>query len=238
MTVLAQTVPYKTLLCLTHGQLWYRPLQLWTQLLIRRAQGYLESYRNDESFINSPYMQPEDTLSRARQLDTSTLGQIHDQYYPEVFRYVRYRLDDEQACEDIAAEVFLRLLDALHRKRGPKSNLPGWLFATASNMVNDHFRKQYARKEASLEEDLLKLAGDNQPEEMMEEASLHNQVRRAISQLTLEQQHVLGLRFAGEHSLEETANIMGKSVVAVKALQFRAVASLKRLLIKKKNETE
>jgi RNA polymerase sigma-70 factor (ECF subfamily) len=48
-------------------------------------------------------------------------------------------------------------------------------------------------------------------------------------QLTSEQQHVLALRFADEHSLEETAAIMEKSVNAVKALQFRAIASLRRI---------
>ena len=46
----------------------------------------------------------------------------------------------------------------------------------------------------------------------------------------MEQQHVLALRFSEERSLDETARIIGKSVTAVKALQFRALASLRRLL--------
>ena len=133
----------------------------------------------------------------------------------------------------------MRFLDALHRKRGPEKNLRGWLFGTASNLVNDHFRKQYSRKETSLEdEDELKLADAHLPEKTLEESWRQEQVRHAIGQLTPEQQHVLALRFAGERSLDETANIMGKSVTAVKALQFRAVASLKRLLIVKENKAK
>ena len=53
-------------------------------------------------------------------------------------------------------------------------------------------------------------------------------VREAIRQLTPEQQHVLALRFSQELSLEETAAVMGKTITAVKVLQFRAVQALRQ----------
>ncbi len=59
---------------------------------------------------------------------------------------------------------------------------------------------------------------------------MQHQVRDAFGELTPEQQHVLALRFSQERSLDETASIMGKTITAVKALQFRAVASLRRAL--------
>jgi len=182
------------------------------------------------SFPGSPYfMSSEDTLTRARRLDTSALSKIHDQYYPEVYRYVRFRVEDEQVCEDITAEVFLRLLDALHKQRGPLQNLRGWLLGTASNVINDHLRKRYARKEESLKDE-HPMPDKQHPEHYFEETWQLAQVRAAIRKLTPEQQHVLALRFADECSLDETARIMGKSVTAIKALQFRAVASLRRFL--------
>ena len=48
--------------------------------------------------------------------------------------------------------------------------------------------------------------------------------------LTSEQQHVLALRFGGEYTLEETAEMMGRKVNAIKALQFRALRTLRRHL--------
>jgi RNA polymerase sigma-70 factor (ECF subfamily) len=48
--------------------------------------------------------------------------------------------------------------------------------------------------------------------------------------LTVEQQHVLTLRFSEERSLEETAQALGKSIGAVKILQFRALAALRKFL--------
>jgi len=175
-------------------------------------------------------MMPDDLLSRAQRLDSAALAEIHDRYYPEVYRYVRYRLYDEEVCEDICAEVFLRLLDALHKKRGPELNLRGWLFGTASNLVNDHLRARYARKGEVLDVDDNDLVDSEHLEDSYEEDWMQQQVRQALQDLTPEQQHVLALRFSGEYSLDDTANLMGKSVTAVKGLQFRAIASLRRLV--------
>jgi RNA polymerase sigma-70 factor (ECF subfamily) len=179
-----------------------------------------------------PGIELDDTLEGARKLDASALTQIHDRYYPEIYRYVRYRLDNEQACEDITSEVFLRLLDALHQKRGPNKSLRGWLFGTASNLVNDHLRHHYARPVEELKEhsDNDHIGLSNSPEQFLEDSFQRQEVRQAFQKLTGEQQHVLALRFADERSLEETARIIGKSISAVKALQFRALASLRRYL--------
>jgi RNA polymerase sigma-70 factor (ECF subfamily) len=174
----------------------------------------------------------EDTLERARKLDANALTQIHDQYYPEIYRYVRYRLDNEQVCEDITSEVFLRLLDALHQNRGPNQSLRGWLFGTASNLVNDYLRHHYARPVEELKEhaDDGHSVDPNSPEKFLDDSFQRQEVRQAFQKLTGEQQHVLALRFADERSLDETARIIGKSISAVKALQFRALASLRRYL--------
>jgi RNA polymerase sigma-70 factor (ECF subfamily) len=169
-------------------------------------------------------------------MDANALAQIHDHFYPEVYRYVRFRLQHEQICEDITADVFLRLLDALNRRGGPDHNLRGWLFATASNLVNDHFRRHYTRPTDNLDghEDHPDQAPN--PESAVEQRWEQEMLRQAIGQLTPEQQHVLALRFTDDHSLDETAKIVGKSVNAVKALQFRALASLRRLLSDEEKE--
>ena len=184
--------------------------------------------------VNAEIMNSETILAGARQLDPHILAGIHDRYYPVVYRYVRYRLDDDQACEDIAAEVFLRLLDALHHQRGPNQNLQGWLLGTASHLVNDHFRRSYVRKVNSLEDqDLISNAST---EQSVDQAWQKREVREAIFRLTEDQRHVLALRFSEDRSLEETAELMGKTIGAVKTLQFRALASLRRIIEGRNND--
>src|SRR6266849_936795 len=82
-------------------------------------------------------------LARVRDLDTRALGQIHDECYPEIYRYALYRVGDPEVAADIASEVFLRLLDALHAGRSPQTTLRGWLFGVAAHQVADYWRARH-----------------------------------------------------------------------------------------------
>ena len=165
-------------------------------------------------------------LDGLRNLDSQAIGAIFDRYYPDVHRYVRYRLNDDQVAEDIASDVFVRLLDASQQGRGPQTNLKAWLLGTASHVVTDHLRRAYRRPTDSLSENMLDPLA--LPVDEFDRREKDRAVRAAMKHLTPEQQHVLALRFGEGYSLEETASVMKKNVNAVKALQFRALASLQR----------
>ena len=167
-------------------------------------------------------------LSGAKRFDRQVLAEIHDRFYPEIYRYAAYRLGDTASAEDVAGEVFLRLLAALKEGRGPRSTLRGWLMGTASHLVNDVFRRSYSAFEVELIEDHP--ADHAGPAEVAERQMQQAAVRDSVRRLTAEQQHVLALRFGSGFSLEETARAMGKSVNAVKSLQLRALLSLRRHL--------
>jgi RNA polymerase sigma-70 factor (ECF subfamily) len=165
-------------------------------------------------------------LDGLQRLDSQAISAIYDQYFSEVYRYVRYRINDDHTAEDIASEVFVRLLEAAQKKQGPQSSLKGWLIATALHSVNDHLRRQYRRPVEALP-DSMPDGGPSLHAEV--DAREQNRiVQNAYAQLTSEQQHVLALRFGQGYSLEETAAYLKKNVNAVKALQFRALASLQR----------
>jgi RNA polymerase sigma-70 factor (ECF subfamily) len=165
-------------------------------------------------------------LDGLQRLDTQAVSAIYDQYFSEVFRYVRYRINDDTVAEDIASDVFVRLLEAGQKSQGPQSSLRGWLIATASHAVNDHLRRQYRRPVETLSDSLAD-HGSNVHSEV-DTREQNRMVRSAYAQLTSEQQHVLALRFGQGYSLEETALHLKKNINAVKALQFRALASLQR----------
>ena len=163
-------------------------------------------------------------LARARELDARALAEIHDRYYPELFRYAAFRTDDQAAAQDIASEVFVRLLDTLHVGRAPRTTLRGWLFGVAAHLVADHFRR---RPMGPLADTLM---AANAPAAEAEENLRRRAVNAALRRLTPEQQNVLALRFGEGSSVEETAAAIGKSVNATKQLQWRAVEALRRLL--------
>lgn len=165
-------------------------------------------------------------LKNLRELDAKTIGAVYDQYFSEVYRYVLYRVGDQTLAEDIASDVFVRLLEAAQGGNPPQTNLKGWLIGTASHVVADHLRRKYRRPEEEISESLP----DHGPSLIAEvdQREQNRIVNDVYTQLTTEQQHVLALRFGQGYSLEETAAFMEKNINAVKALQFRALAALQR----------
>ena len=194
-------------------------------LYVRETESFFIPPTRGSAFIMTNFNE-QAALEGLHKLDSQSIGAVYDRYFPEVYRYVRYRISDETIAEDIASDVFVRLLEASRRKQGPQSNLRGWLIATASNVVNDHHRRNYRRPVEALSETMADGApGIHAQVDMREKQNL---VQGALAQLTPEQQHVLALRFGQGYSLEETAEILNKNINAVKALQFRALASLQR----------
>lgn len=167
-------------------------------------------------------------LDGLRFFDPQVITAIHNRYFPELFRYARYRLGDENLAEDIAGEVFTRLLESVNAGQGPRSSLRGWLMGTASNLINDHLRRLYAHPVETLLEEAEHLKDGGGAHFSMEQADRQRALREAIAKLTPEQQQVIALRFGSGYSLGETAAIMEKNLNAIKALQFRALAALKR----------
>lgn len=177
-----------------------------------------------------PSNQPRSELDGLYSLDSQAVSAVYDRYFPEVFRYVRYRLGDESLAEDLASDVFIRLLEAVRAGRGPRENLRGWLLGTASHLVADHLRRRYRHSVEPLSESLA--SGIPAPAEYVEEQEHKRSLRAALLRLTAEQQHVLALRFGQGFSIQETATAMKKNINAVKQLQLRALATLNREMVR------
>lgn len=167
-------------------------------------------------------------LKAARRLDSDALAQIHRLYYDSLYRYIVLRVSDQATAEDLTSEVFTRLLEALHRGRAPRQTLRGWLYQVASNVVADHFRRDYRAPQVQLEDDLP--TDDTGPLGKVIKGLRTAQLLDAVGELTEEQQQVLALRFGAGLSIKETAAQMEKSVGAVKMLQARAVDRLSQLI--------
>jgi RNA polymerase sigma-70 factor (ECF subfamily) len=172
------------------------------------------------------FMDDDRAMEGLQGLDQKAVGAVYDKYFSEIYRYVLYRIGDTTLAEDIASDVFVRLLEATQSGRSPQTNLKGWLVSTASHIVTDHLRQKYRRTEEEIPESL-----PDHETSVTAEVDQREQTRvvnEAYAQLTPEQQDVLALRFGHGYSLEETATCMGKNINAIKALQFRALAALQR----------
>ena len=173
-------------------------------------------------------------LQQAQNLDRNALTTIYDEYQPLVYGYIFRRTGDVEIARDLTAEIFRRFLQAMNQGNGPSVSLRAWFYRVAHNIVVDHYRRQEFRQHIVLNDEICE-SGDS-PDKAVEKRLLAEQVRTAITRLTVDQQQVITLKFLEGLSNQEVAQTIGKSVGAVKALQHRALATLQQQLTLEKEE--
>ena len=163
--------------------------------------------------------------------DARAFGRLYDEFADRVYSFVRGRVTSAQDAEDLTASVFLKAWEAIggYDERG----LPfgAWLFRIARNAVIDSYRRAARAPEFASTDDALDTVDVTAVVDDRVFARLEIQdIREAMEALTEEQRSVLMLRFIWGFDLRDSAQALGKSEGAVKALQHRAVRSLARLL--------
>ena len=164
---------------------------------------------------------------RAAALEPAALGEIYDAYAGKIYSYLYHRTGDSSVAEDLCGDVFIRMLEAITAGRAWTSSLQGWLYRIAHNLIIDHYRRQTKRDGPELDESWMA------PEtyaETFEGLFSTAQLRTAMRFLTEEQRQVVILKFVEGLSNAEVADALGKTEGAIKALQHRALSSIKRIV--------
>lgn len=172
----------------------------------------------------------EQILEAAVVYDEAALGELYDRYEARIFIYVYRRTGDEALAEDLTAQVFVKMLQAIRERRAWHSSFSGWLYRIAHNVVIDHYRQRDKQVLIGLDEAPDIVDEHDDPAQSAEMRLTTDKVRFAMRQLTDEQAEVLSLRFLEGYSIFEVAVMMNKTEGAIKALQYRAVATLRNLL--------
>ncbi len=170
-----------------------------------------------------------DLVRQAQAGDADAFGALYDRYVDLVHRYVYYRVGSRALAEDLTSETFLRALRRITTYTWQGVDIGAWFVTIARNLVADHYKSGRYRLEVQVQEvrDDRSFEG---PEDEVLDSLDHAVLLQAVTKLGAEQQECVVLRFLQGLSVSETAVIMGKNEGAVKALQYRAVRTLSRLL--------
>ena len=173
-------------------------------------------------------------VERAQAGEAAAFGLIYDRYVDTVFRFVYFRVGNRQLAEDLTSDTFLRALKRIGSFTWQGRDLGAWLVTIARNLVADHFKSGRYRLEVTtgdvLDADREDRGPEGSPEAAVVDHITNVALLTAVKQLNPEQQECIVLRFLQGFSVAETAQTMGKNEGAIKALQYRAVRALARLL--------
>ncbi len=168
-------------------------------------------------------------IRRAQQGDRAALATLHDQYYRAIYTYFATRLEAPQVAEDLTSEVFVRMVQKIPQFRHTGRPLLAWLYTIARNLLTDYHREQQQRNAPlSLEEHLV--AGGDNPAHAVESSMAVDCLRKALKHITEEQRMVVVGKFLEGRRARDVARLLGKTEGAVKALQHRALAALRRAI--------
>ncbi|GAA1795045.1 sigma-70 family RNA polymerase sigma factor [Actinomadura chokoriensis] len=176
---------------------------------------------------------------RARDGDADAFGSLYDHYVELVYRYIYYRVGTHSLAEDLTSETFLRALRRIRDFHWQGKDFGAWLVTISRNLVADHFKSGRYRLEVCTAEpaepdrrhpDRRPGRVQEGPERAVLDAMTNRALLLAVRRLGSEQQECVVLRFLHGLSVAETALVMGKKPGAIKALQYRAVRSLGRML--------
>jgi RNA polymerase sigma-70 factor (ECF subfamily) len=159
---------------------------------------------------------------------------IYEEYSPGIYRFAIRLLGDKTTAEDCVSETFSRFLQVVRKGGGPTENARAYLYRVAHNWITDFYRRQPLPHQPL--ESLEPIDPGSNPSMMLSEEMERERVRVALLNLPPEQQQVIQLRFLEDWSHEEVAVVLGKTIDATRSLQYRALVSLRRMLIEKDEE--
>ena len=186
-------------------------------------------------------------LDDARRGETEALSMLYRQFLPGVFGYIAARVPDRATAEDLTSEVFLKMVEGISQlKASDEAGFAAWILQIARITVAGYYRKRENKPAfVSLEPRFWEEGGSGENEAITannpdvdpvlraESRDEWNTVVNAINTLTEEQRQVLIGRLILGYDVNTVARMIGKKANAVKALQFRALRSLQRLLEKR-----
>ena len=173
-------------------------------------------------------------VQRAISRDADAFGRLYDMYVDRVYRHLYYRVGNVADAEDLTQQVFLKAWQAIDRYKRTASPFLAWLMTISHNLVIDFYRtrkdKTYLEAEVTADD----LASS--PERVAEARFDQQQLRRVILQLRSDQQQVILLRFVEGFRYAEIASLLGKSEGAIRVILHRALAKLRQILEKEKEQ--
>jgi RNA polymerase sigma-70 factor (ECF subfamily) len=167
-----------------------------------------------------------DLLAQAKQGDEMAQAGLYLDHVAMVCGYLRACGVDDS--DDVTSDVFLGMLRGLHRFEGNHQDFRRWLMTIAHRRLVDHQRRRCRDRSEPAEPTVLDGWSGGVVATELRPVAIDGDLVAAFGRLTEAQREVLALRFLSDVSLREVSEIVGRPVAAVKSLQNRALASLRR----------
>lgn len=169
-------------------------------------------------------------VRQAQSGSVTAVGELYDRHRSRIFRYIRFKTGNKQVAQDLASEVFLRMVDHLPDFEPRGVPFSAWLYRIAQNLIVKQGQQVGKRPTVPLDFAANISQNGNNPALVVERQLEMEWIWQGLENLDESQRDVIILRFITGLSLKETAEVLGKTVAAVKTLQHRGILALQATL--------
>jgi len=169
----------------------------------------------------------EELVRRIHAREDNAFDDLYLRYSRRVFGFLYQRLNGNvEDAEDLTADVFTRVYEKIDTFQVQGAPLSAWLFRIARNRLIDSVRRRAGQAQVGLDDAPQIAAGP--AFHGIDQLVAMEDIKRGLMRLTAEQRQVIELRFLEGKSLAETAAAVQRNEEAVKKLQARGLAALRR----------
>ena len=160
----------------------------------------------------------------------STLGEfggLYEQYLPRIYGFVSYRIGNRETAEDLTSDIFYKALSGFTQFDSKKASFSTWLFSIARNTIIDYYRKRGIEQRYREESASESFVSPDPPDEETSRFEDIDKLRECLSRLKPNEQELISLKFSGEMTNREIAQITGLSESNVGTILCRAIRKLR-----------
>ena len=162
--------------------------------------------------------------------DPEAFAHIYRQYVDNIYKYIFFRVNNEEDAQDITSEVFLKAWNYLTTQQKEVHSIKSFLYILSRNTVIDYYRQQRIEV-VSCDSMADKLSDQGlQKCEIMAKSDtemLQNKVKEALRGMKEEYREVIVLKYINGLNTSEIAKIIDKNNSATRVLLHRALKQLK-----------
>jgi RNA polymerase sigma-70 factor (ECF subfamily) len=153
---------------------------------------------------------------------------IYDQFAPKIFKFCFFRVNSREEAEDIAAQTFMRAWDHIADGKDV-SNIQGFLYRIAGNLIIDHYRKNKDKREVSIDDPkfTIDIPDRSDMTEHIDTGIMLQEIREKVNELPENYREVVTLKYLDDLSIKEIAEIMDTSENNISVRLHRGIEKLK-----------
>jgi RNA polymerase sigma-70 factor (ECF subfamily) len=170
-------------------------------------------------------------VARFQAGEQDAFADLYSRYFDRVYGYLRVALRDAHEAEDLAQQVFMKVLEALPRYERRRQPFRAWLFVLVRNQGISHLRKsnRLEVEDPAVLERRRETIDDTPARGVLDWIS-DRDVMIFVERLPLQPRQALVMRYLLDMNSIEIAEVLGTSPDQVRAMQRRALLYLRERL--------